>query len=74
MNPSVISALQQMKQNPMQFLLARRFNIPNTVNMNDSNEIIQYLINTGQVSQDQVNQANMNAKNNQQLKQFLGQK
>lgn len=74
MNPSVISALQQMKQNPMQFLLARRFNIPNTVNMNDSNEIIQYLINSGQVSQDQVNQANMNAKNNQQLKQFLGQK
>ena len=74
MNPSVISALQQMKQNPMQFLLARRFNIPNTVYMNDSNEIIQYLINTGQVSQDQVNQANMNAKNNQQLKQFLGQK
>ena len=74
MNPSVISALQQMKQNPMQFLLARRFNIPNTINMNDSNEIIQYLINSGQVSQDQVNQANMNAKNNQQLKQFLGQK
>lgn len=74
MNPSVISALQQMKQNPMQFLLARRFNIPNTVNMNDSNDIIQYLINSGQVSQDQVNQANMNAKNNQQLKQFLGQK
>ena len=74
MNPSVISALQQMKQNPMQFLLARRFNIPNTVNMNDSNEIIQYLINSGQVSQDQVNQANMNAKNNQQLKQFLGRK
>lgn len=58
----------------MQFLLARRFNIPNTVNMNDSNDIIQYLINSGQVSQDQVNQANMNAKNNQQLKQFLGQK
>lgn len=74
MNPSVISALQQMKQNPMQFLLARRFNIPNTVNMNDSNDIIQYLINSGQVSQDQVNQANMNARNNQQLKQFLGQK
>ena len=74
MNPSVISALQQMKQNPMQFLLARRFNIPNTVNMNDSNDIIQYLINSGQVSQDQVNQANMNAKNSQQLKQFLGQK
>lgn len=74
MNPSVISALQQMKQNPMHFLLARRFNIPNTVNMNNSNDIIQYLINSGQVSQDQVNQANMNAKNNQQLKQFLGQK
>lgn len=74
MNPSIISALQQMKQNPMQFLLARRFNIPNTINMNDSNEIIQYLINSGQVSQDQVNQANMNARNNQQLKQFLGQK
>ena len=45
---------QQMKSNPMQ-LLSRRFNIPQ--DLNNPNDIIQHLLNTGQVSQAQVNNA-----------------
>lgn len=45
---------QRLRQNPMQ-LLNQRFNIPQNVNMNDPNEILQHLMNTGQVSQNQIN-------------------
>ena len=44
----------QFKQNPMA-MLSKKFNIPQ--NMNDPNEIIQHLLNTGQISQQQVNNA-----------------
>jgi hypothetical protein len=49
------NVLSQMKRNPMQFLTQKGFNIPQ--NMNDPNAIIQYLMNTGQVSQTQYDQA-----------------
>lgn len=55
MNPMMNSVLSQMKHNPMQFLTQKGFNIPQ--NMNDPNAIIQYLMNTGQVSQTQYDQA-----------------
>lgn len=45
---------QQFRQNPMA-MLSQKYNIPQ--NLNDPNEIIQHLLNTGQVSQLQVNQA-----------------
>lgn len=44
--------VNQFKQNPMG-ILSQRFNIPQ--NMNDPNQIIQHLLNTGQVSQQQYN-------------------
>lgn len=47
---------QQMMQNPMA-LLSQRFNIPQDVDINDPNAIIQHLLNTNQISQNQVNQA-----------------
>lgn len=53
---------QQFKQNPMG-MLSRKYNIPQ--NLNDPNEIIQHLLNTGQVSQSQVNNA-------MQMRQFFG--
>ncbi|MBO7732818.1 MAG: hypothetical protein J6S67_09705 [Methanobrevibacter sp.] len=59
MNP--FQMLNQIKQNPMA-MLSRRFNIPQNMNVNDPNEIIQYLLNTGQVSQQQYNNANQMAK------------
>lgn len=52
----IMNMYQQFRQNPMQ-MLNRRFNIPQNVNMSDPNSIIQHLLNTGQVSQDQVNNA-----------------
>ena len=50
----------QFRQNPMGFL-GRRYNIPQ--NLNDPQEIIQHLLNSGQVSQEQVNRA-MQMRNN----------
>lgn len=48
--------LTQLKQNPMQFLLSRRLNIPPNI-ANDPNAIINHLLKTGQISQDAVNRA-----------------
>ena len=50
----MMNLYNQMRQNPMQ-MLSKRFNLPQ--DMADPNEIIQYLLNTGQVTQSQVNQA-----------------
>ena len=52
----IMDMYQSFRQNPMQ-MLSQRFNIPQGVNMSDPNSIIQHLLNTGQVSQDQVNNA-----------------
>lgn len=48
--------LQQLKQNPVQFLLKRRMNIPANI-ANDPNAILNHLLQTGQVSQEAVNRA-----------------
>ena len=54
--PNIMSALQKLKQNPMQFLAQRNLNIPQNI-ANDPNAIIQHLMNTGQVSQQAYNRA-----------------
>lgn len=51
---------QQFRQNPMS-LLGRRYNIPQ--GFQNPQDIIQHLLNSGQVSQMQVNQA-MQMRNN----------
>ena len=67
MNPfNLMQALTQIKQNPMA-VLGQRFNIPQ--NLSNPNDIIQHLLNTGQVTQEQVNQA-MQMKNNPIFKNF----
>jgi rRNA pseudouridine-1189 N-methylase Emg1 (Nep1/Mra1 family) len=50
---NVMQMYQQFRQNPM-VMLNQRYNIPQ--NLTNPNEIIQHLLNTGQVSQSQVNQ------------------
>ena len=55
------SSLQALKNNPMQFLLQRKFNIPQNI-ANNPDAIIQHLMNTGQVSQEQYNRASSMAK------------
>lgn len=51
---NILQMLNQIKQNPFS-VLSQRFNVPQ--NLNNPNEIIQHLLNTGQVSQEQVNRA-----------------
>ena len=48
--------LAQFKQNPMGFLAQRRFNVPQSM-ANNPDEIINYLLQTKQISQDQLNAA-----------------
>jgi len=62
-----LMALLQLKQNP-QAALANRFNIPQ--NMTNPNDILQYLLNTNQVSQQQVN-AVMQQLNNPQIRNLF---
>ena len=54
MNP--MQLLAQFKQNPMQFFAQRKLNVPQNL-MNDPQAIINHLMQTGQVNQQQVNQA-----------------
>ena len=55
MNNQMLGMLQQLKANPLQFLMQRRMNIPQGVN--DPQAILNHLVQTGQVSQEQVNRA-----------------
>lgn len=61
---NIMSLLSQLQSNPMQ-ILSQRFNLPS--NLNNPQEIIQHLLNSGQISQDQVNQA-MQMRNNPMFK------
>ena len=53
MNP--MAMLSQLKNNPLAILKQAGFNVPD--NLNNPQEIIQHLMNSGQVSQQQLNQA-----------------
>ena len=55
-DPSMLQMVQQFKQNPLGFLLQRRLNVPPNV-VNDPNAILNYLLSTGQINQNQINMA-----------------
>ena len=65
-----VNLYQQMCSNPVSFL-QRKFNIPG--DMSDPNDILQHLLNSGQVSQMQVNQA-MNMRNNPVIQRLMSGK
>ena len=46
--------MDQLRSNPIQFLMQRRFNIPENLS-NNPQGIIQHLLNTGQMSQSTYN-------------------
>lgn len=48
--------LAQFKQNPMQFFIQHKLNVPQNL-MNDPQAILNHLLQTGQVNQSQVNAA-----------------
>ena len=52
---SPMQMLQQLQRNPMQFIKQAGFTIPE--NLNNPNDIIQHLMNTGQISQQRYDQA-----------------
>ena len=58
---NMLQQFQMFRQNPMQWLMSRGMKVPQNM-MNDPNAIIQHLMNTGQISQQQYNQANQMAK------------
>ena len=60
----LMSMYAQFQQNPMG-MLAQRFNIPQ--NMQNPQAIIQHLLNSGQISQSQVNTA-MQMRNKPQIR------
>ena len=51
---NMMSMLSQIKSNPMS-ILSKKFNIPQ--NLNNPNDIIQHLMNTGQIDQSMYNKA-----------------
>lgn len=56
-NPSnMMQLLEQFKANPVQMLMQMKLNIPANI-ANDPGAILNHLMSTGQVSQDQVNRA-----------------
>ena len=52
---NIFEAVQQLQADPIG-MLSKRFNIPADLPKNP-NEILQYLLNSGQISQQQINNA-----------------
>ncbi|MBO7714628.1 MAG: hypothetical protein J6S85_13715 [Methanobrevibacter sp.] len=55
-NFDISKAFQQFQKNPVEYLLKAKFNIPDNVPANPSS-IGQYLLQTGQINQNQIAQA-----------------
>lgn len=64
---SLLNTFQLLKSDPVS-VLSKRFNLPK--DLKNPNDIIQHLLNTGQVSQEQVNQA-MQLRNNPVIQQIF---
>lgn len=66
---NALGLLASLKSNPVKFFNAMGVNVPQNINTPEG--IIQHLLNTGQVSQQQVNKV-MNLRNNPQIKNLFG--
>lgn len=65
--PNMLTILSQLKQDPVA-MLSTKYNVPQ--GMTDPNAILQHLLTTGQVSQDQVNKI-MQMRNDPRFHQFM---
>ena len=63
MNPFMM--YQQFMQNPIQ-MISKKYNLPE--GMNNPEEILKHLVNSGQVKQEQID----NIVNNPMIRQFMG--
>lgn len=66
----MIGQFQSFMSNPMQFMVQRKLNIPQQY-MNDPQGAIQYLMNTGKLSQEQYNWAVKQANQLQNNPEFM---
>lgn len=66
---NLMQMIQMFQSNPMQ-ILSQRFNIPMGIS-NNPQQIIQHLLNTGQISQSQVDDA-MRMRNNPMFRGLFG--
>ena len=64
MMPNIFGMLQQLKQNPMQFLMQQKMQLPQGFSTNDPQAILNHLLQTGQISQQQINNAYQLAQSN----------
>lgn len=62
-----MNQFRMFRQNPMQFLMQRGMNIPQNI-QNDPNAIVQHLLNSGQITQQQYNQAAQMARQFQNMR------
>lgn len=69
---NIMQAYQQFRANPMQMLM-QKYNIPQNIDANNPNDILQHLLNTGQVSQAQVNSL-QGMRNNPMIQQLMSKK
>lgn len=60
--PNIMRMVQQLKANPMQFLMQRKFNLPQNIDTSNPQAIINHLVQSGQISQEQMNRAYSMAK------------
>ena len=58
---NIMQMLSQFRQNPMQILSQRGINVPQDI-ANNPQSIVQYMLNQGVITQEQVNQAMQMAK------------
>lgn len=54
-NNNLLAQYNQLRQNPMA-ILSRRYKLPPNMNFSSADSIVQYLMNTGQISQQEFNQ------------------
>ena len=59
---NMMQMVQQLKANPMQFLVQRKFNLPQNIDTSNPQAIINQLVQSGQISQEQINRAYSMAK------------
>lgn len=64
--PNINALYQQFMQNPTQALLQSGFKLPDNIG-NNPQQIIQHLLNSGQISQQQLNAVQQKANQFQQM-------
>lgn len=58
---NLLQQFQMFRQNPMQWLMSRGMQVPQEI-ANNPSAIVQHLMNTGQITQAQYNQASQMAR------------